>query len=246
MNFHPTTRRRRAARTGFTLIELLVVIAIISILAAILFPVFASAREHARQAACMSNLRQIGLAFDQYLQDWDDVFPDRRDLKTSLPGGWKPWTTWPTSDPRCGWAAIVLDPYTKNTAIWSCPSVAESRLGNLVQVSQPIGSQPGAAVTRYWAWRFDRPDNPVPCDDFWGKTEQKAVSDLQNPTCNTQNPTIGVVNGESDVEMVVDPYFPKTVHALGAIKGLAVHFGGRNRLLLDGHVQYFRDVRLNN
>src|SRR6266496_3296806 len=57
---------------GFTLIELLVVIAIIAIIAAILFPVFAQAREKARQAACMSNLRQIGLAFAQYVQDYDE------------------------------------------------------------------------------------------------------------------------------------------------------------------------------
>src|SRR6476659_6898905 len=58
---------------GFTLIELLVVIAIIAILAAILFPVFAQARERARSAACLSNLKQIGLAFAMYAQDYDEV-----------------------------------------------------------------------------------------------------------------------------------------------------------------------------
>jgi prepilin-type N-terminal cleavage/methylation domain-containing protein/prepilin-type processing-associated H-X9-DG protein len=61
--------------SGFTLIELLVVIAIIAILAAILFPVFASAREKARQTTCTSNLKQIGLAFTQYMQDYDEVYP---------------------------------------------------------------------------------------------------------------------------------------------------------------------------
>ncbi|MBC7808437.1 MAG: DUF1559 domain-containing protein [Akkermansiaceae bacterium] len=65
----------RAARSGFTLIELLVVIAIIAILAAILFPVFAQAREKARQTACLSNQKQIGLAFLQYAQDYDGGFP---------------------------------------------------------------------------------------------------------------------------------------------------------------------------
>ena len=93
--------RRKAA---FTLIELLVVIAIIAILAAILFPVFAQAREKARQSACVSNLKQIGTAFAIYTQDYDGLLPDRRDLKSSLPGGFRPWTSWPPFDPRSGWA----------------------------------------------------------------------------------------------------------------------------------------------
>src|SRR5438067_2349017 len=86
-------------QSAFTLIELLVVIAIIAVLAAILFPVFAQAREKARQAACMANLRQIGLAFGQYSQDYDGTLPDRRDLKLSAPGGFRPWASakqaWP-------------------------------------------------------------------------------------------------------------------------------------------------------
>ena len=66
---------RRVSHQGFTLIELLVVIAIISILAAILFPVFSHVRENARRATCQSNLKQIGLAFDQYTQDNDEAYP---------------------------------------------------------------------------------------------------------------------------------------------------------------------------
>jgi prepilin-type N-terminal cleavage/methylation domain-containing protein len=62
-------------RQGFTLIELLVVIAIIAILAAILFPVFAQAREKARQTQCVSNCRQIGMGIQMYLNDWDETFP---------------------------------------------------------------------------------------------------------------------------------------------------------------------------
>ncbi|MDH7568888.1 MAG: prepilin-type N-terminal cleavage/methylation domain-containing protein, partial [Armatimonadota bacterium] len=62
-------------RRGFTLIELLVVIAIIAILAALLFPVFARARENARKATCMSNCKQIGMATMQYVQDYDETFP---------------------------------------------------------------------------------------------------------------------------------------------------------------------------
>src|SRR6476620_4284165 len=127
-------------RRAFTLIELLVVITIIAILAAILFPVFAQAREKARQAACSSNLRQIGLAFGMYAQDYDEKLPDRRDLKLSLPGGFRPWSTWPPSDPRAGWAAIVLDPYIRSGGIWACPSVAGSTLGSIVQVQQRTSS----------------------------------------------------------------------------------------------------------
>src|SRR5436189_2450638 len=62
-------------RSGFTLIELLVVIAIIALLAAILFPVFARARENARKSACLNNVKQIGIGLQQYLQDFDEVFP---------------------------------------------------------------------------------------------------------------------------------------------------------------------------
>src|SRR6201988_4702864 len=79
---HPTPgaqskiRRGRPTRNrGFTLIELLVVIAIIAILAAILFPVFAQAREKARQASCLSNMKQIGLGMTMYVQDYDETFP---------------------------------------------------------------------------------------------------------------------------------------------------------------------------
>jgi prepilin-type N-terminal cleavage/methylation domain-containing protein/prepilin-type processing-associated H-X9-DG protein len=70
-----STLRRRTSRSGFTLIELLVVIAIIAILAAILFPVFAQAREKARSSTCLSNQKQIGLAFSMYAQDYDETFP---------------------------------------------------------------------------------------------------------------------------------------------------------------------------
>ncbi len=231
---HPTLN------TAFTLIELLVVIAIIAILAAILFPVFAQAREKARQAACLSNLRQIGTAFAMYIQDYDELMPDRRDLKTAFPGGYKPWTTWPTSDPRSGWAALTLQPYTHNQAIWNCPSVAGSVMSKTPQVAQALDATPDAPIVRYWLWRFDRPDVPTPLDEFWGKTETQAVEDLKQ----ANNPQAGIPDGPADVEMAVDPYFPRTIPTVPAdLKGVSVHTGGRNRLLLDGHVKYLRDIR---
>ena len=77
--------KNNSRRTGFTLIELLVVIAIIAILAAILFPVFAKVREKARQTACLSNMKQLGLAFVQYSQDYDEMNPDG--VSWYYPGG---------------------------------------------------------------------------------------------------------------------------------------------------------------
>lgn len=236
----------KSPRNAFTLIELLVVIAIIAILAAILFPVFGQAREKARQTSCLSNLRQIGLAFQMYSQDYDERLPDRRDLKSALVGGYRPWApAWPPSDPRGGWAIIVLDSYVKNTGIWSCPSV-EGAMAGVQQVEQSnalIGTV-SAVQSRYWFWRFDRFDDPVPIDDFWGKTEFQATDDLRasgNTTITPKNP-----QAPADVELVVDPYFPRTIPSVPAgLKGKSVHMGGRNRVFLDGHAKWLRDPRTN-
>src|SRR5471030_86040 len=76
-------------RRGFTLIELLVVIAIIAILASILFPVFARARENARRASCMSNLKQLGLGYLQYAQDYDESFPGGLSVPTANSWGFE-------------------------------------------------------------------------------------------------------------------------------------------------------------
>jgi len=101
-------------RSGFTLIELLVVIAIIAILAAILFPVFAQAREKARQISSGSNVRQLGLAVRMYVQDFDERFPF---------GGWRPnygsgeVGTWEWQN--------TTAPYIKNKGIYNCPSSSD-------------------------------------------------------------------------------------------------------------------------
>jgi len=87
-------------RKGFTLIELLVVIAIIAILAAILFPVFAQAREKARQTGCLSNVKQIGLGVQMYLQDYDEYVP--RNAFAVRPA-WQKATTSRTAPRRAGW-----------------------------------------------------------------------------------------------------------------------------------------------
>lgn len=97
----------RTRRSGFTLIELLVVIAIISILASILFPIFARARENARRASCQSNLKQIGLGIQQYTQDYDEKY---------LPAQTDSGATFVTT----------LQPYMKSTQVFVCPSGAQA------------------------------------------------------------------------------------------------------------------------
>lgn len=241
----PQTRARKGA--GFTLIELLVVIAIIAILAAMLLPALARAKQKGQRDSCLSNLRQIEVSFTLYLNDNENRFPDRRDLKNSLPGGYLPWGAggWPTSDPRGGWAAVVLKDYGASGSLWSCPAaVNNSVLGNAAQVLQVTDNTPEAVQVRYWLWRFDRPDDPVPLTDFWGKTESQVVADLQANNTPNIDSTIGVVNGASDVEVVVDPYFPATVPSIpAAFKGHTIHPGGRCRVFMDGHVQYIKDSR---
>jgi len=100
----------RTVRRGFTLIELLVVIAIIAILAAILFPVFAKAREKARQTACLSNLKQLGLSIIMYAADYDETYPV--EFSVTLDPATQPPFTWPNR----------LMPYIKNTQLFKCPS----------------------------------------------------------------------------------------------------------------------------
>jgi len=99
-------------RKGFTLIELLVVIAIIAILAAILFPVFAKAREKARQTTCTSNFKQAGLAVMQYVQDYDETWP----MHACCPNGGPP----PSAS--VGGTMMALEPYMKGAQALVCPS----------------------------------------------------------------------------------------------------------------------------
>ncbi len=128
--------RRFPQRSGFTLIELLVVIAIIAILAAILFPVFAQAREKARQSTCASNLKQLGTAFLMYSQDFDEQFP--------TPGGIGGITAaWDTLDNFGN--SPVLDPYLKNRGkslaqVFNCPD----------NPLKPMGTLPVSGASNYY------------------------------------------------------------------------------------------------
>lgn len=119
-------------RAGFTLIELLVVIAIIAILAAILFPVFARARENARRSSCLSNTKQLGIAVIQYTQDYDEKLP----ALYALPGA----TFW----------GQMIEPYAKSTQVFFCPSDTGSRSVLPLTLNN----------TSYgWNWSFRNADN---------------------------------------------------------------------------------------
>jgi prepilin-type N-terminal cleavage/methylation domain-containing protein len=122
-------------RSGFTLIELLVVIAIIAILAAILFPVFARAREKARQASCQSNEKQMALGIIMYASDYDGCFP----MNWNGPGGCADGYDW----------MEVTQPYTKNWQIFMCPSYTTNIWGQTSPEGLPI-STPNCGRFRSW------------------------------------------------------------------------------------------------
>jgi len=117
MQRHINNRLQRQLQ-GFTLIELLVVVAIISLLAAILFPVFARARENARRSSCMSNLKQIGLGMMMYAQDYDDHVV-RANIGLSVA---QPFPSNPSHSSATWLWWHMLYPYVKNTQVFVCPS----------------------------------------------------------------------------------------------------------------------------
>src|SRR5438445_850769 len=122
---------RKGRGAGFTLIELLVVIAILAILAAILFPVFARAREKARQSTCLSNEKQIAAAVPMYMGDYDETFPFVLDLSANCmfsatnmgDNGKRPVVQGVTGQEPQFQLVTVVAPYVRNANVWYCPSV---------------------------------------------------------------------------------------------------------------------------
>ncbi|MCS7253564.1 MAG: DUF1559 domain-containing protein [Armatimonadota bacterium] len=129
---------RKDRSLAFTLIELLVVIAIIAILAAILFPVFARAREKARMTSCTSNLRQLGMGMLMYAQDWDEMLP----FPYWLPN----WNEWCADGST--WRQRIL-PYVKNEQIFVCPSAAS--IGRICPPGSQIPNTGSYGANAYWA-----------------------------------------------------------------------------------------------
>jgi len=218
-------------RKGFTLIELLVVIAIIAILASILFPVFARAREQARKAACQSNLKQIGLAVAQYTQDYDETYPIGRFATPSF-------TYW--------YSGLV--PYTKSTQVYICPSAgkitnsAGTQIGNGGYGWNIRGTGAAAANTNGFGyidtdWGTPQRNGPLKVAEV---TEPATTIQVADPASNGYN-----ANGYYAVGYSDRSYIP-TLH--GGQNGpfytsplvTVAPGGGGNYLFADGHVKFLQ------
>lgn len=222
-------------RQGFTLIELLVVIAIIAILAAILFPVFAQARERARSTSCMSNTRQIGTAEMMYIQDYDEVF-----WSCPWPGGGQLNIPNPANGGTVFWSDL-LQPYIKNTGIFDCPSNADV-LFNTAYYLPPAIPQ---GSTNYYRVEYGYGDMGVHGDQ--GRPPY-SLATLDKPA---QIALLGdavfawnFLNCQADPEKVNNPvesrgsfYFTRGINGW-ALYGKPRHFDGINFVYADGHAKY--------
>jgi prepilin-type N-terminal cleavage/methylation domain-containing protein/prepilin-type processing-associated H-X9-DG protein len=204
-NFHSDRTPRRA----FTLIELLVVIAIIAILASILFPVFARARENARRSSCLSNLKQVGLGVMQYTQDYDEKLPAQPNSNIAnmsvIPTNW----------------IYATQPYIKSWQVFICPSATDSGeyppsgnsktsyIGNGVVFQRPSGLSLAA---------IDMVATTIGVQEFW-----------QNVHYAFLRPCYGCVS-------TVDPNIYQAWMTSKAYS--QVHFDGGNLLFLDGHAKW--------
>jgi len=202
--------RRRA---GFTLIELLVVIAIIAILAAILFPVFAKARENARKSNCLSNLKQITQGSLMYVQDYDETFFGHTQGSRA--------TFYPQTGPYLDWTLQIL-PYTKNTAIFLCPS---NRAANyLGQVTPTVVRDTSHGYgMNYWMvyyyYYISLANINTPADTIWfTDCDNYLVYSMYYTLLDPANATYGT-NGSARLRLR--------------------HNDGVNVAFVDGHVKWF-------
>ncbi|MBQ0104844.1 MAG: prepilin-type N-terminal cleavage/methylation domain-containing protein [Armatimonadetes bacterium] len=231
-------------RKGFTLIELLVVIAIIAILAAILFPVFAQAREKARQTSCLSNMKQIGTAHMLYKDDYDGVFVKAN----SSVGSYNDWATlisatddsaskhlyWNSAmgwygpeNPMMNWADL-LHPYCKNWKMFECPSSKSTKLF----VAGWGWTAPGTALS----YGYNEIVGVASDGPLCGISE----TEIKNPSklvCNVDFPFADACR--------INPYYGFWSQAQGANQSLIRHNDGVNCLYCDGHAKYSKKTDSN-
>jgi prepilin-type N-terminal cleavage/methylation domain-containing protein/prepilin-type processing-associated H-X9-DG protein len=258
-----TSSQYRRERAGFTLIELLVVIAIIAILAAILFPVFAQAREKARATACLSNIKQLGLGLIMYSEDYDERFPNSG-LEAPMCGGinygtpsatytadevqngvlshWVPSGSW-LSHPGWDVRKAALFPYIKSVDVYHCPSDSgwQQRRGSQVNVGGLSYAMNGYLAPFYPIAAIDTPASIILLVD----------QGMGDPTKSV--PGIFDGGGPQTDGWFVSYYCPPVTPRSGdyqlpdpnaacfAVESEAiVHTGGTNLNFCDGHAKFFR------
>jgi prepilin-type N-terminal cleavage/methylation domain-containing protein/prepilin-type processing-associated H-X9-DG protein len=249
-------------RRGFTLIELLVVIAIIAILAAILFPVFAQAREKARSASCLSNLKQIGMGVMMYVQDYDEIYPANYTYRAWDTGS-NPLGS--SADGRCGaaahcglfWWQDLVQPYVKNAAVWLCAS-ASPHLN--YTFGRPVGYE-YPLVKDYTASVACDSRTPAPWSTANGNCGVFVNGDSSSRTlANVEAPadTIAIFDGvnfelwrleQTDAWKNSgrgDSFWGNTPDPVGHPYGHVGkrHSDGFNAAYADGHVKWLRNSRL--
>lgn len=222
-------RDMKSRRKAFTLIELLVVIAIISILAAILFPVFARAREQARKASCQSNLKQIGLGVMMYVQDYDGKFPIAY-MGTEMDSGWYGDNALHSTR----WYQ-VLYPYVKSKQIFVCPTAGP------INYSGGYGWNIRGTGSPYNGFGYTASSWGTPSGT--GPVTRSAVQESSRTILITDPASDGYSgNGEYAIGYSSLHYMP-VLHGgqVGPFSGtntLTNYTGGGNYLFADGHVKF--------
>ncbi|HEY0074155.1 MAG TPA: DUF1559 domain-containing protein [Abditibacteriaceae bacterium] len=243
MNCIKTVGRKQTLKFGFTLIELLVVIAIIALLAAILFPVFARARENARKSSCQNNLKQLGVAALQYIQDYDERYtfsllyrtgqPNPETLDPADPEYGKPDAPFGGYEKRrIGWQTNLV-PYLKNGQVFRCPSMSSTQNPTNNTARQSLSY----SINREIAGGYSAPQNAKVQSDLSWSAATILFSEGRDTGIGAEgnwDTGWGWTDGHDDMSGLST----SNVVTLDK-KGLDRHLGGANYAFADGHVKFY-------